>query len=104
MTNYMPRMPQVGEKWRLYVRNGEAVCPCGNPVDAGEKGSARESFLQAHGETGVIVEGSGLVDCHIHGRYGMRRPVGWFVIHLKNDSTFAVVPYTWLEPITEPQP
>ena len=93
----MPRMPQVGERWRLRIRPGESACPiCGH-----EEGveAAADPAIQ---NTEVIIQSyeEGFTRCGVCDARLSKN--GYFGVSLTNRlGRPAAVPYTWLEPIKE---
>ena len=102
---YMPRMPQVGERWRLRARpNEECVCStcgviCGGVVTEGKR---LEDFNGQAVE--VIRNGNLVITCQ--NCYGETEESLWITVKGRFDTTrkfMITVPYTWLEPL-EAQP
>ena len=99
---YIPRLPQVGERWRLHIRPGELICEaCGYVM--GTKGI--EVGLQ-----GIIVTIEGLDTGCSHCPMcdaGSYHTGGWVKLDIitpyGNPRRKVAAPYTWLEPIAEEQ-
>ena len=110
MTSYMPRMPQVGERWRLVPRPAyEAIpCPfCGHsPYNTGGKRGAisqskgMPTAMELHGKEVLVVP----ITSTMCGNCGKDWIVNSGEIAVRYGKHEGLVPYTWLEPITEPQP
>ena len=83
-------MPQVGERWRLRIREGEALCPhCG--YDSG-------SWKSDDGKVVSILNNDTQMRC-----VGCLRIIpadGWYGISTTSRLGHTrAVPYTWLEPV-----
>ena len=102
---YMPRMPQVGERWRLRIRLGEyesRKCPyCREDGFNVSKGRAEENRSKYDGRIYEIIPLDEVTYCQ-----NCWKPtpseVGYVAINIfdfPNASRGIQVPYTWLEPL-----
>lgn len=99
------RMPQAGERWRIRVRNAETP-PC--PDCGYVEGSSAHGGPSKYDGTIVVVLGpcGGWLVC---ARCERRcDSAGYISVALELNHptfgvTFAAAPYTWLEPLDEPQ-
>ena len=95
---YMPRMPQVGERWRLRIRPGESICP----VCKHEEGIEAVNNPTIQGSEVIIQSIERLTHCGNCDAALTKN--GYYGISLTNRlGRPGAVPYTWLEPL-EAQP
>ena len=97
MTSYMPRMPQVGKRYVLQIRNDE-VRPCRCGYVPGERLKKWNGAIVT-----VLSTDDGGASCAYCGETDINN--AYVGVNLPGITTkTSCVFYTWLEPITEPQP
>ena len=98
--NYVPRMPKVGERWKIHIILGELVCARCKYIT----GSKAVELGWQDKEVTVLSAVSTITShCPLCGYVTKDRNYVSIDLHIPYDTlkipNIACIPYTWLEPV-----